>query len=142
MIYGATRSRVDPRRAAEEEEARVYSAYSTLPNASREMLAQGADRARLQGAQVAASTRGGGGNQLAAQRYALYQGAVGSQEAARQAAILESKERMQMIQDAAQRRYDASLMRARMKEADRDRWFQLGGNLLGQGAAVAGRGAG
>ncbi|MBK9073235.1 MAG: hypothetical protein IPL79_19880 [Myxococcales bacterium] len=64
------------------------------PSVGRQMAMQGADVAQQQANQMAASARGGGGNQLLAQRMAQQTGAQAQQQASAEAARIGAQEQL------------------------------------------------
>jgi len=83
-------------------ELSVYDRYQQMaegrgPSVAREMAKQGADVAQQQALQLAASARGGGGNQLLAIRQAQREGALAQQRAMATAAQLGQQEQISAI---------------------------------------------
>lgn len=161
------------------------------PSLAAKLAEQSANRMAAVQAQSAASARGGGGNQLLAQRMAMQQGAVVGQQGAAQASQMRMQEQMEGMRgmaDMSTRMREGDLaargmseqraagsLGARMgmegtiyeggvrtalaeqqstqaaqmanierRQREKDRWFQMGGQLLGMGgqmgSAMAGKG--
>ena len=125
-------------------ERQTFNAYEQMsrgegPSVARQMAMQGANTAQMQANQMAASARGGGGNQLLAQRMAQQTGAQAQQQASATAAQLGQQEQlaaMSAMGDMASR-LRAGDARAQEMAAGRGRDF-LGARQGVEGASFQG----